>query len=125
MKTSPNQKSVTIRGAKHNKQNVYAAINIKAMEEAMALLKPNAYKLWCYLAKNQNNHTFALSCVDTCRFCKMSKPTYLTSVQELIETGYLVNTKGNHYDFFEKLPEEKEVIEVTVKKIEKIEGFVF
>lgn len=125
METAANQKTITTKQAKHDKNNPYAVLNIEAMEEAMALLKPNAYKLWCYMAKNQNNYTFALSCVDACKFCKMSKPTYLTSVQELIETGYLVRTKGNHYDFFEKLPEEKEVIEVTVKKIEKISGFVF
>lgn len=116
MVTQPNQKTITTRSAKHDKNNIYAMLNIEAMEEAMALLKPNTYKLWCYMAKNQNNHTFALSCVDACRFCKMSKPTYLGCVQELEETGYLVNTGGNHYDFYEKLPEEKNMIEVTIKK---------
>lgn len=120
MPTVPNQKTITTRGAKHNKQNIYAAISIEAMENAMALLKPNTYKLWCYMAKNQNNYTFALSCVDACRFCKMSKPTYLQAVNELIEAGYLVNTNGNNYDFYEMLPEEKEEIQVTVKK-----GFEF
>jgi len=99
----------------HNKDNIYAAINIKAMKQAMALLKPNTYKLWCYMAKNQNNYTFALSCADACSFCKFSKPTYLASVQELIDTGYLVNTSGNSYDFYEALPEEKEIL-ITVKK---------
>lgn len=68
------------------------------------------------MAKNQNNYTFALSCVDACNFCKMTKPTYLKCVQELIETGYLVNTQGNHYTFFEKLPEENEMLEITVIK---------
>lgn len=116
MKTVENQRVITTRSAKHDKNNLYATINIEAMESAMALLKPNTFKVWCYMAKNQNNYTFALSCVDACRFCKMSKPTYLSCVQELIETGYLVNTNGNHYDFYEMLPEEKEVIEVTVKK---------
>ena len=116
METVANQKTITTKGAKHNKANTYAMLNIDAMQEAMILLKPNTFKLWCYMAKNQNNYTFALSCVDACSFCKMSKPTYLSSVQELIETGYLVKTKGNHYDFYEKLPDEEEVIEITVKK---------
>jgi len=80
----------------------------------MALLKPNTYKVWCYIAKNQNNYTFALSCVDTCRFCKISKPTYLACINELIEAKYLVRTEGNHYDFYELLPDES--IEVTVIK---------
>ena len=81
----------------------------------MALLKPNTFKVWCYLAKNQNNYTFALSCVDACRFCKVSKPTYLGSIQELIQAGYLVQTSGNHYDFYEMLPNE-DSIEITIKK---------
>lgn len=113
--TVPNQKTVTTKGAAHDKDNIYAIYNIAAMSEAMTLLKPNTFKLWCYMAKNQNNYTFALSCADACKFCDMSKPTYLSSVQELIDTGYLVNTTGNSYDFFEKLPEDKELI-VTIKK---------
>ena len=115
METVANQKTITTRGAQHDKNHIYAMLSIEAMEQAMALLKPNTFKVWCYLAKNQNNHTFALSCVDTCRFCKMSKPTYLACIQELIETGYLVNTGGNHYDFYEKLPS-NDTIEITIKK---------
>lgn len=90
-------------------------INIEAMQQAMVLLKPNTFKLWCYMAKNQNNYTFSLSCVDVCNFCKMSKPTYLECVQQLIDVGYLVNTSGNNYDFYEKLPEEEQ-LQITIKK---------
>jgi hypothetical protein len=90
-------------------------INIEAMQKAMAVLKPNAYKVWCYMAKNQNNYKFALSYVDVCNFCKMSKPTYLGCIKELIEAGYLVNTSGNSYDFYEMLPEEEDMV-ITVKK---------
>lgn len=115
MTTYENQKVVTTNSAKCDKNNLYAIINIEAMEKAMILLKPNTYKLWCYMAKNQNNYTFALSCVDACRFCKMSKPTYLGCVQELIETGYLVQDGANHYQFYEMLPEAEELI-VTVNK---------
>lgn len=68
------------------------------------------------MAKNQNNYTFALSCIDACNFCKITKPTYLKGIQELIEAGYLVNTKGNHYTFYEKLPEEKDMMKITVIK---------
>lgn len=114
--TVPNQKMITTRGAKHDKSNLYACINIEAMEQAMAILKPNTYKVWSYMAKNQNNYTYALSCVDACRFCKISKPTYLACVQELIEAGYLVNTGGNAYDFYEMIPEDKDVIQITVRK---------
>lgn len=125
MTTFENQKTVTTKAAKHDKNNIYAMLNIDALQVAMALLKPNTFKLWCYMAKNQNNYTFALSCVDACNFCKFTKPTYLKCVQELIEAGYLVNTNGNHYDFYEKLPEEENQIEVTVKKVEEDSSFTF
>ena len=116
MKTVPNQKTVTTKGAEHNKNNIYATLSIKAMQIAMSTLKPNTFKLWCYMAKNQNNYTFALSCADACEFCKVSKPTYLASVQELIDNGYLVNTSGNSYDFYEMLPDEEDTITVTIRK---------
>lgn len=115
METVANQKTITTKSAQHDKNNLYALLNIEAMQEAMTILKPNTYKLWCYMAKNQNDYTFALSCIDACNFCKFTKPTYLACVQELINAGYLVNDKGNHYVFYEKLPKVEE-IEVTVKK---------
>lgn len=115
MTTVANQKTITTRGAKHDKDNIYAMLNIEAAGAAMELLKPNTFKLWFYLAKNQNNYTFALSAVDAMRYCNISKPTYLSCVQELIDVGYLVNTSGNHYNFFEALPEDD--ITVTIKKM--------
>ena len=80
MTTVANQKTITTKSAKHDKNNIYAMLNIEAMGQAMELLKPNSFKIWCYLAKNQNNYTFALSAVDACKFCNMSKPTYLAAV---------------------------------------------
>ena len=121
METVPNQKTITTKSAKHDKENLYAVTSIEAMSEAMVNLDGSAFKLWSYMAKNQNNYTFALSRVDACRFCGMSKPTYLKAIQNLIETGYLVETSPNHYDFYEKLPEQKEEIVITVKKEEKFE----
>ena len=118
MNTVANQKTITTRSAKHDKNNLYAVLNIEAMGIAMAMLKPNTFKLWCYMAKNQNNYTFALSCVDACAFCNMSKPTYLACINELIDNGYLVNTNGNNYDFYEMLPKD-DVLNVTVKKTEE------
>ena len=114
METVANQKTITTKAAKHDKNNLYAMLNIEAMGAAMETLKPNTFKVWCYLAKNQNNYTFALSKVDTCKYCNISKPTYLACIQELIDIGYLVNTSGNHYDFYEALPED--TITVTIRK---------
>ena len=114
METVANQKTITTKSAPHDKNNIYACLNIEAMGAAMELLKPNAFKVWCYLAKNQNNYTFALSAVDCCKFCNISKPTYLSAINELIDNGYLVNTTGNHYDFYEQ--KQEEIITVTIRK---------
>lgn len=118
MTTYENQKVVQVNGAVHNAQNKYAMLNIEAMEKAMVLLKASTFKLWCYMAKNQNNFTFALSCVDACRFCKMSSKTFHEGIKELQEVGYLVADGGNHYQFYEMLPE-KEEISITVNKADE------
>ncbi len=52
MTTVANQKTITTKAAKHDKDNIYAMINIEAASVAMELLKPNAFKVWFYLAKN-------------------------------------------------------------------------
>lgn len=97
------------------KKKPYAVINIDAMSTALALLKPSTFKLWIYFAKNQNLYTFDLYCVDACRFCKISRNSFHSAIHELIEVGYLVHTSGNHYNFYETLPE-KEVFNITINK---------
>ena len=52
MTTVANQKTITTKGAKHDKDNIYGMINVEAAGEAMEILKPNAFKVWFYLAKN-------------------------------------------------------------------------
>ena len=60
-KTSPNQKTITVCKAICDNQNYYTMINLEALDKAAQTLKSGAFKLWIYLAKNQNNYTFALS----------------------------------------------------------------
>ena len=52
METVANQKTITTKAAKHDKNNLYAIVNIEAAGVAMELLKPNTFKVWFYLAKN-------------------------------------------------------------------------
>ena len=52
METVANQKTITTKSAKHDKNNIYAMVGIEAATEAMQLLKPNTFKVWFYLAKN-------------------------------------------------------------------------
>ena len=60
-KKVPNQKEVVVNKEKCNKENLYATINLAAMDKAAQDLKPNSFKLWIYFSKNQDNYEFALS----------------------------------------------------------------
>ena len=88
------------------------------MQEAMLKLGGNAFKMWCYLGKNQNNYTFALSKVDTLAWCGFSKNTYTAAFKELVEEGFLVasDSKKNHYDFYEVSQKKEVEPTITVHK---------
>lgn len=109
MESNPNQRIITTKKELCNKDNIYTLINLEALQKAMKILKPTTFEMWVYLGKNQDNHTFALSKVDCLSWCNFSASTYQSAFKELIETGYLVQSKdgSNHYDFYE-VPQEKE-----------------
>ena len=87
---------------------------MNALQYAMIDLKATGFKLWCYMNKNQDGHTFALSAVDAIKWGVGCRKSYDNAVKELIEKGYLVETSSNHFTFYE-LPHSKEII-VTVNK---------
>ena len=106
-----NQKIVEVNKQPTNKQNVYACINIDALDKAaLNLTKASTFKLWMYFAKNQNNYKFELSAVAVMNFCNITEKTYREAVKELISKRYLVQREKNYYDFYE-IPKEVEVIE--------------
>ena len=111
--TVPNQRTITTNKASCSSKNIneyYTPINLVALEKAMKQLSANAFKMWVYLGKNQNNYTFALSKVDALKWCGFSEGTYRKAFIELKEEGYLKakTTGSNHYDFYEiAQPKEK------------------
>lgn len=116
METYPNQKQIKVQKEPSNKQNKYAIFNIVALQNAMIELSPNAFKLWCYINKNQDGYTFALSKVEAIKWGIGSVSSYNRAVAELKEKRFLVETeKKNNYIFYELPPEDKKII-ITVKK---------
>lgn len=99
----PNQRCIKINKEKCDKKELYAKINIRAMNFAMRDLKSNTYKLWCYLAQNQNNYEFWLSQVDVNKVAGISKSTYHRAFEELVNKKYLIpeNSNGRFYEFYE------------------------
>ena len=101
LKTVPNQKVITVKKQPTDKQNYYTMINLNALESAGRDLKSGAFKLWVYLAQNQNNYTFALSNKAVAEYFGIKKDQYDNAVKELIEKGYLIETAKNKYKFVE------------------------
>ena len=101
IKLVPNQKAVKVVKEPCNKNNIYAAINIDAMEKAACALDAAAFKLWVYFAKNQNGYEFALSSKDVADSFGMKRDQYNRAIEILIKGGYLVKESGNYYTFYE------------------------
>ena len=107
----PNQKVVQINKAPCDEMNVYAKMNVEAIDKAAKdLSKGSAFKLWVYFAKNTNGFEFELSAVAVQTFCGVTEKTYREAVKELVAKRYLVprGEKSNHFDFYE-IPQELEV----------------
>lgn len=104
IQTSPNQKTITIHKEICDRDHPYAAINLEAMEMAardMHGRDAGGFMLWCYLAKSLKGTKLALSNEAVLECFGIKKDAYDNAVALLIKKGYLVETSGNHYDFYE------------------------
>lgn len=90
-----------------NKDNIYATINVEALQEAMKNIKGEALKLWLYINKNQDKYKFDLS-QKALEEWGLKKDSYYNAVNKLIELGYLEITENNKMIFYETLPKDKE-----------------
>ena len=108
-----NQKTVTIIKEVCNKNNLYAAINLAAMEAAMANLSGEGFKLWCYFAKNQGGYKDNLSSSYCKKITGLTTYAYNKAIAELTEKRYLVDENtdpeevANKWGFYELPREEK------------------
>lgn len=100
--TVPNQKIIQVNKEIIGRNNLYTTISLKGINEA-ATLPNNAFKLWLYLAMNQDKFSFPLSCKAFCQFAGCTKSTYEKAVKALIENGYLIQKHdgSNIYQFYE------------------------
>lgn len=106
IKLVPNQKGVIVNKAPADKNNLYTINNLSAIDEAaFSLQEKGSFKLYIYLAKNQNNYKFALSSSHFMEWSGLSKQAYDTAVKELIAKGYLVPIDGKKqwYNFYERV----------------------
>ena len=97
----PNQKRITIGNrAKRSKDNLYATINLEALQQAMISLNGSSgLLLWLYLDKNQEGYSFDLS-QKVCAEWGIKRDSYYRAVRELQDKGYL-RISGKSYEFYE------------------------
>lgn len=112
--TVPNQKIIKIQKEKCDRENLYATINLKALENAAQVLDAPAFKLWVYFSKNQNNYNFALSRQDVEETFGMKKAQYTSAINKLIEQGFLTLKKEPNLWVFSEFPSENEQEECSV-----------
>lgn len=135
----PNQRQITIHKEPTNKANLYTANNLAALDEAAKRLQTKGgFKLYMYLAKNQDKYNFYLSSSDFMLWSGIGSTAYTSAFNELVDHGYMIPKEGSKtvYTFFDKAqkedPKEKMnniIVEYdpdTVKEIQEIkENFTF
>ena len=102
MITVANQDIVEVHKEKCDTDNIYAKININAIQLAMKDLTPAQFEVWLYFAKNQAGFEFAVSPAAALNDFGIKKDTFQKAKQVLKEKGYLIENpaKGkNHWIF--------------------------
>ena len=105
IKSFPNQRVIEVNKEPADKQHKYTINNLSALDEAAArLISVGGFKLYIYIAKNQDKYCFALSSADFYRWSSLGKQAYTTAFQELVSKGYLVKSESqkNKFIFYEK-----------------------
>ncbi len=98
--TYPHQRVVNIHREPINAD--FLGIKNENWQYAARDLKPFGCMLYLYLASNRNNYKLALSPAAVRQAIGMAQSTYRDQFNVLLEKGYLVQTGGNTFDFYEK-----------------------
>lgn len=112
----PNQKIIEVNKQLSDKNHYYSIHNLNALDYAAINLQSTVgFKLYIYIAKNQDKYKFDLSNVLFCKWTGCGRTAYNSAVRELIDKGYLVedNNKKNHFKFYEYPRIKEEIIPIS------------
>ena len=98
--TFPNQRVISIH--RESARSDFLGIKNENWQAAARDLGAHALMLYLYLASNANGYNLALSPAAICQAIGMPKSTYRDQFEKLLSRGYLIQTKGNSFDFYEK-----------------------
>lgn len=96
----PNQKTVKIN--REFRGSDFLGINNDNWMAAARDLRAHAFLLYLYFSANADGYTFALSPKAIQEEIGMAPSTYRDQLRILIDKGYLVQTGGNTFSFYEK-----------------------
>lgn len=110
MTTNPNQRTVTVVGAKKQGDGkAYGTITREAERVAVHILDDNtaSYFLFVHFALHKDTHKFAFSPAALHRELGISTDRCRTAFRKLIESGYLVQDRpgSNAYTFYQMPPQ--------------------
>lgn len=97
--TFPNQRMVKVHRERATAN--FLGIKNENWQAASRDLGAHGLQLYLYLASNADNYTLALSPAAVRQAIGLKRSTYHDKFHELEDKGYLVNTHGNTYEFYE------------------------
>ena len=105
----PNQKVITTHKASCDKENLYAKINIEAMNLAARNFhgrEAGGFLLWCYFARHQDNYTFAFSPELAAEEFGLTDGVCTNAIKYLRKKGYLKKVSGQTEFAFYEMPQD-------------------
>lgn len=117
IETVPYQRIIEVNKQPADKQHLYTTNNLSAIDEASFNLQSvGGFKLYIYLAKNQNKYTFALSRRAFMQWSGLKDKAYTTGFNELVDKGYLIqdDKQKNKYKFYDKSQKEEQQIDDVI-----------
>ncbi len=123
IKTVANQRVITVMKTTCDKNHPYTMNNLEALDEAAGKLKTKAgFKLYIYLAKNQDKYEFALSSKAFIKWAGVGIDAYTAAFNELVANRYLIAKEGKKtiFTFYDKAQQfELDTIETVTIKVPK------
>lgn len=92
-----NQITYTVKKLPVNQKiDLFVMVKQDEFLNAMKELGANAFKIWCYMAKNKDSYKEKLSSKYAMELCGIGKTAYNNGIKELKQKGYLIDDNKNH-----------------------------
>lgn len=90
-------------------------VGIEEIREAAKKLTPSGFKLYLYFVENEDGWEFNFSPKDFMRSYNVAESTFRNAKHELIDKGYIIEEKNNHFVFYSN-PEDNQLSKENLMK---------